>query len=97
MEDDNTPDEKLILIKLDNLIERVNWYKTYIMNDVVIPPDVSTFTERNIDLMNNIETLTNLLQEYKKSTESGEYEYSPEQKSFKYLQIAVMLKYLGFY
>jgi hypothetical protein len=97
MEDDKKPDEKLILIKLDNLIERVNWYKTYIMNDVVIPPDVSTFTERNIDLMNNIETLTNLLQEYKKSTESGEYEYSPEQKLFKYLQIAVMLKYLGFY
>lgn len=90
-------DEKIILTKIDNLIEKLNWYKGYIISDPVIPSDVSTFTERNIDLMNNIETLKNLVQTYKKSTENGDFSYSLEQKKIKYLQNAVMLKYLGFY
>lgn len=89
--------DKVILTKLDNLVEKINWYKEYIKSDFQIPVDHSTFSERNIDLMNNIETLTNLLQEYKNSTENGDFSYTEDQKKFKYLQIAVMMKYLGFY
>lgn len=90
-------EDKIVLTKLDNLIQKISWYKEYIRSDVEIPKDVSTFSQRNIDLINNIETLTNLLQEYKISTENGDFSYSSEQKKFKYLQTAVMLKYLGFY
>jgi hypothetical protein len=90
-------EDKIVLSKLDKLIQKINWYKDYIKSDFEIPKDVSTFSERNIDLMNNIETLTNLLQEYENSTVNGDFSYSEEQKKFKYLQTAVMLKYLGFY
>lgn len=94
---DVNKDNKLILKKLDDLIEKINWYKDYIKSDFDMPLDLSIFSERNIDLINNVETLTNIFKEYKNSTENGNFSYSPEQKMFKNLQIAVMLKYLGFY